>query len=196
MKRIALFLAVALATTTGVLAQNINKNELKQLQAFLNEPAKEAATNAQALNITDLKNPATWEGVTVANGRVTAIKWNDKKLAGALNLSGFTALQSVDVSRNALTSLTVEKDGALTELNASRNRITDVDLNGCAALTKLSLNNNRITEFTLDNVPFIKTLNVASNYLVALDLSSSPTLEYLNCQSNHLEDLTDRKSVV
>ena len=56
MKRIALILAASLATT-GVFAQNLNKNELKQLQAFLNEPAKEAATNAEALKITDLKNP-------------------------------------------------------------------------------------------------------------------------------------------
>ncbi|MDE6242608.1 MAG: hypothetical protein K2M14_01205, partial [Muribaculaceae bacterium] len=189
MKRIALFLAAALATV-GVFAQNLNKNELKQLQAFLNEPAKEAATNAEALKITDLKAPATWEGITIANGHVTDIKWNDKKLGGALNLAGFSALQTVDVSRNAITSLTVANDAALTELNASRNKITEVNLSGCGALVKLNLNNNRISEFALEAVPFIKTINIASNNLVDLNLASSSTLEYLNCQSNRLENLS------
>ena len=171
MKRIALFLAVALASV-GVFAQNLNKNELRQLQAFLNQPAKEAATNAQALKITDLKAPSTWEGVTVANGRVTAIKWNDKKLAGTLDLSGFTALQSVDVSRNALTSLTVANDGALTELNASRNRITDVTLTGCGALGKLQLNNNRITEKTVRVQSFRRALH--QDHHRGLQLSRRP----------------------
>lgn len=63
-------------------AQKIDKNEMKQLKAFLSQPAVTDATNAQALKITDLNSPATWEGVTIANGHVTAIKWKDKKLAG------------------------------------------------------------------------------------------------------------------
>lgn len=52
MKRVALLLAVALASV-AVFAQKINKSELKQLQVFLSEPAEKDATNAQALKITD-----------------------------------------------------------------------------------------------------------------------------------------------
>ena len=73
MKKIALLLAVALSSVT-VFAQSINKNELKQLQNFLSQPAVHHATNAEALKITNVNDPSTWEGVTVANGRVTRVR--------------------------------------------------------------------------------------------------------------------------
>ena len=87
---------------TSAFAQNIAKNELKQLQSFLAQPAQKEATNAKALKISNINSPATWEGVTVANGHVTAIDWKDKGLAGTLDLSGFSALTKADISRNAI----------------------------------------------------------------------------------------------
>ena len=189
MKKIALFLALALSSM-AVFAQNLNRSELKQLQNFLAQPAEKHATNAEALKITDVKTPAGWEGVTITDGRVTAIDWKGKGLAGTLDLSGFKSLAKVDVSRNRLTGIKLAGDAALSELNASRNRLSEIDLDGCGQLVKVSLNNNRITEFTLQDVPFVKNINIASNLLAALDLQASSTLETLNCQSNHLESLT------
>ena len=110
MKKAILMIALVLGCT-GAFAQKIDKNEMKQLQAFLSQPAEKDATNAQALNITDTKSPAAWEGVTVDNGHITKIEWKDKHLAGTLDLSGFAALQEVNVSRNSLTGLTVDNDG-------------------------------------------------------------------------------------
>ncbi|MDE6041267.1 MAG: hypothetical protein K2F99_06790, partial [Muribaculaceae bacterium] len=118
MKKIALFLAVALSSAASF--AQVNKAELKALQNFLNEPAKEAATNAEALKISNIKDPATWEGVTVVGKNVVAIDWKDKKLGGTLALSGFTALTTVDVSRPELTAVPVAHDPALVEFNASR----------------------------------------------------------------------------
>ena len=57
MKKIALMLAVALGSA-ACFAQ-INKSELKQLQNFLNQPAETESTNAQALKITNVKDPST-----------------------------------------------------------------------------------------------------------------------------------------
>ncbi|MBP3537796.1 MAG: hypothetical protein J6J93_09710, partial [Muribaculaceae bacterium] len=175
MKKIALMLAVALGSA-ACFAQ-INKSELKQLQNFLNQPAETESTNAQALKITNVKDPSTWEGVTIVGGNVTEINWKGKKLAGDLDLSGFKALAKVDVSRNKITSVSVAGDAALTEVNASRNRLTSIDLTGTSQLTKLSINNNRLTEFNVSDAPLLKNINIASNYLVALDLHQSSTLE-------------------
>ncbi|MDE6540628.1 MAG: hypothetical protein K2L74_01305, partial [Muribaculaceae bacterium] len=175
MKKIALLLAVAISSVS-LFAQNVNKNELKQLKAFLAQPAVEAATNADALKVTDKNNPATWEGVTVENGHITAIDWKDKKLSGVLDLSGFKALAKVDVSRNRLTGFTAKGDGALTELNASRNKLTEFSVESCPQLTKLAVNNNRLTDIDLSGLQVLKTLNLSNNYLVSLDLSNSATL--------------------
>ena len=78
MKKIALILAVALSSA-ACFAQ-VNKGELKQLQNFLAQPAEKAATNAEALKITNLKDPSTWEGVTVVGNNVTEIKWKEETL--------------------------------------------------------------------------------------------------------------------
>ncbi len=189
MKKVALLFAVTVCSM-AVNAQKIDKNEMKQLQAFLSAPAEKDATNAQALKITDVNAPSTWEGVTVENGHITKIDWKGKKLAGALNLQGFKALTSVDVSRNALTSVSVAGDAALTELNVSRNKITNIDVTDVTALVKVSVNNNRLTEFNLTGVDALENLNIAANHLTALDLSYAKSLKTLNCQSNDLESLS------
>lgn len=143
-------IALMLGSVTAF-AQKMDKNEVKQLQNFLSQPAEKGGTNATALKITDLKSPATWEGVTVANGRVTAIEWKDKHLAGDLDLSGFTALTKVDVSRNALTSLSVAGDAALTELNASRNKLSTLTLKDNSALRDIKVYRNRLTDIDIYN---------------------------------------------
>ena len=80
MKKIALLLAAAISSVS-LFAQSVDKGELKQLKAFLAQPAAEASTNAEALKISNQNSPATWEGITVENGHITAINWKDKKLA-------------------------------------------------------------------------------------------------------------------
>ena len=143
MKKSLLLIALMVGCMSAS-AQKFDKNELRQLQSFLSQPGEKAATNAEALKITDLKNPATWEGVTVANGRVTAIEWGDKHLAGELNLSGFKALTKVNVSRNALTSLNIDGDAAITRLDAQRNKLSGVSLDGCTGLKTLNIYKNQI----------------------------------------------------
>ena len=188
MKKSLLLIALMVGCMSAS-AQKIEKNELRQLQAFLSQPAEKAATNAEALKITDLKNPASWEGVTVSNGHVTAIEWSDKHLAGELNLAGFDALTKLNVSRNALTSLNVEGDAAITRIDAQRNKLTNVSLSGNTSLQTLNIYKNRLTEFSLTGTPIVETVNISNNYLVGLDVANSTSLKTLNCQGNHLEML-------
>lgn len=138
MKKYLLMIALMLGSMT-VFAQKVDKNEARQIKSFLSQNSEKDGTNAQALKVTDLNSIAGIEGITVENGHVTAIEWKDKKLAGQLDLSGFTALTKVDVSRNKITSLNVEGDAALSELNASRNALTSLTLTGCTSLYKVQV---------------------------------------------------------
>ena len=148
---------------TAAFAQKIDKNEAKQLKAFLSQNAEQGGTNANALKVTDLNNFASIEGVTVANGHVTAIEWKDKHLAGNLDLSGFKALTKVDVSRNKIATVNFSGDAALSVVNASRNVLTDANFEGCSNLYEVSLYKNRLTDIEISDVPLIKTLNVSNN---------------------------------
>ncbi|MDE5658646.1 MAG: hypothetical protein K2I25_06370, partial [Muribaculaceae bacterium] len=181
MKKAVLLIALMIGCT-GAFAQKIDKSELKQLQAFLSQPGERDATNAQALKINDTKAPATWEGVTVENGHVTKIEWKDKHLAGTLDLSGFDALQEVNVSRNSLTALTVNEDPVLTKLDASRNKLTEFSSASCPAMTELKIYRNRLTNLDLSGTTSLKTLNCSNNLFVELSVANSPTLVTLNCQ--------------
>ena len=151
MKKALLIIAVMLGGMSAF-AQNVNKNEAKQIKAFLSE-----GNNASALKVSDLNSIATIEGVTVENGHVTAIEWKDKKLTGALNLAGFKALQKVDVSRNDLTSMTVAGCASLSDLNASRNKLAEIDFSGCEQLQKVAVYKNRLTDISLADTPFLRT---------------------------------------
>ncbi|WP_300887199.1 hypothetical protein, partial [uncultured Duncaniella sp.] len=78
MKKALLIIAVMLGSMSAF-AQNLDKNEAKQLKAFLSEPSREG-TNASALKVSNINNLTSIEGVTIENGHVTAIEWKDKKL--------------------------------------------------------------------------------------------------------------------
>lgn len=94
MKKALLMITLMLGCMT-VFAQKIDKNEAKQIKAFLAQPAEKDGTNANVLKVTDVNNIAAIEGIQVENGHVTAIEWKDKKLAGSLDLSGFDALKKL-----------------------------------------------------------------------------------------------------
>jgi Leucine-rich repeat (LRR) protein len=188
MKKVVLLIALALGTG-GAFAQKINSKELKQLQAFLTQPAELVATNAQALNITDLSNPIGWEGVTIENGHVVQLQWKGKHLAGSLNLSGFSALKEVNVSRNNLSQLSVANNPVLASLDASRNKLSDFSADNCSSLNNLKINRNRLTTLNLSGTMALKTLNCSGNLFVELSVANSPTLVTLNCQDCHIEAL-------
>ena len=96
----------ALATLTCGWSQNLSKNEAKSLQAFINQPAAKGGNNGQALGFAG-GNVASLPGITISDGHVTEIKWDNKELAGSLDLTNFPSLQKIDVSGNKLTSLTI-----------------------------------------------------------------------------------------
>ena len=126
MKRI-ITLSIAAVCVIGAYAQRPNDGEIKRLQSFIQLPSQHPGkTNAEALHISDINNPAAWEGIVISNGHVTRIDWKGKHLAGQLDLSGFAALSNIDVSHNALTSLSVAGCTALAELNASHNRLVQI----------------------------------------------------------------------
>ena len=166
MKKALLMIAVMLGSVTAF-AQNLDKNELKQLKEFLSQPSAEAGkTNAEALKIHNLNAPASWEGVTIQDGHVTAIKWSDKKLAGDFSLTGFKVLSSLDVSRNSLSSIDTKGNSNLTEVNAYRNKITAANFEGNIKLQKLNIYRNRLTDIDITDTPLLSNLNISNNLIV------------------------------
>ncbi|MFR5541206.1 MAG: hypothetical protein ACLTID_09870 [Barnesiella sp.] len=106
MKRVLLLIALAMGSLI-VFAQKPNKNEVKKLQNFLQQTSAKGDANYQRLGIASLNSPETWTGVVWSNGRVVSIDWKDKDLSGNLDVDGFTALRSMDCSRNKIKQVNV-----------------------------------------------------------------------------------------
>ncbi|MBO5720637.1 MAG: hypothetical protein J6R61_03830, partial [Bacteroidales bacterium] len=106
MKKV-LFISLLIFVVTSINAQQIDKNELKQLKTFLFQISHSNKTNAQIIGIKDLNNPSSWQGVEWSNGHLKSIMWRGLSIEGELNLSNMVYLQNVDLSRNKLTKINV-----------------------------------------------------------------------------------------
>jgi len=171
-----------------------NDNDFGKLQAFLNQTSSDGShTNGWQLNAAyDPADPATWTGITwnaAAEKRVIQINTDDKSLAGALDVSGCTALLSLWCADNAITSLNAGGCTALTSMQCYDNNLTSLNVSGCAALAVLACRNNALTALDVSENTLLTMLICGGNKLTALDVNTNTLLELLGCEINELTSL-------
>jgi surface protein len=115
---------------------------------------------------------------------------NDLQMAsqGITDLTGieaFTALSTLNVNNNSITSIEVSNNTALTILSATANSITTVDLSNNTALESLNLNINPLGELDISNQPSLLNLYCRSCQLSALDVSANTALEVMIINNNN-----------
>lgn len=74
-RRLYLSMTALMMLVAGVDMSAADKAEMKALKTFLQSPSMDDATNAAALKISNMNDPASWEGVKVENGRIVSIDW-------------------------------------------------------------------------------------------------------------------------
>ena len=205
---------VCLTCAARLVGQPFHAGETAQLRAFLRQnAADEGRKNFQQLGIADT-NAIDWATVTGLTwgpgGRLTAIIWNDKYLAGDLDLSGFDSLRVLRCQVNNLTSLLLTRDSALvhvdcydnlltrmditTNVNLQHfccryNRIATLDVTRNPRLTFLCLSGNPFTRFDLSNNPLLTEFYAAKCSLEEIDFSRNPLLKLVSVRSNKLKRL-------
>jgi len=153
-----------------------------------------------------LDDLATWTGIRwnfEADKRVTEIYLNranpeypfdpvpvpdNIRLSGKLDVSDFTALESLIVSFNKLTEIDVSNNTKLTRLFVEGNHLTELDITNNAELTSLSVRENQLTELDVSNNIELGTLDVGSNQLAELDISNNTKLTILYVGGNQLTE--------
>jgi len=141
----------------------------------------------------ELDDPDTWEGITWVNvgkgRRVQRIDFRDWGVAGALDLSGFIALEDLRVEKNYLTSINLEGLVSLRDLLIYDNQLTSLDLSELSSLVTTYFNNNRISEIDVSNSPALQTLGMGWTDITSVDLSNNPALILLECTDAKLTEL-------
>ncbi|MEP5595737.1 MAG: hypothetical protein ABJP52_17065, partial [Flavobacteriaceae bacterium] len=131
----------------------------------------------------DIITPAEAAAFT---GTINASFRNIGDLTG---IEAFVNIKGLDCSLNALTSLDVSANTALTSLDCGRNPLTSLDVSANTALTNLSCNFNGLTSLDVSANTALTGLTCSDNSLTSLDVSANTYLSYLSCQNNALTSL-------
>ena len=121
--------------------------------------------------------------------RVTELNIAEKGLTDLSALKYFTGLQTLDCSRNLLTTLDVSALTNLTSLVCSDNQLTALDVSGLTNLTSLDCYRNELTALDVSNLTLLTKLDCAYNQLTTLDVSALTKLTSLDCYRNELTKL-------
>lgn len=116
----------------------------------------------------------------------------DKKKQGkitAIDITGDTALTTIDCSFNELTELDVTACTGLTYLDIASNKFDAYSIGANGALEKFYCEKNAIEELDVSKNTALADLNCNTNQLVFLDLSKNTSLANLDCGKNHLTSL-------
>ena len=121
---------------------------------------------------------------------------DNNKVKSAKGIEKLTALTSLDVSWNKLTTLDVSKNTALEVLYVGSNQLTTLDVSNNTALTELWANDNQLTTLDVSKNTALTSLRVYNNQLTTLDVSKNTALTSLRVYNNQLTTLDVSKNTV
>ena len=112
-----------------------------------------------------------------------------------LNLSGCTALESLNLEYIRLVSLNVSGCPKLSVLNCYNSGLSELNIKGCTNLTEIDCRGNNLTELELAECTKLTKLNCSGNKLTSLKINST-NFTMLNCESNFITELNVRNQTL
>ena len=147
----------------------------------------------EAADISLTRNAVGTVSLTEANlaemASVTELNIAERGLTDLSALKYFTGLQTLDCSRNLLTTLDVSALTNLTYLDCSDNALTKLNVSGLTNLTFLDCYRNELTTLDVSKLTLLTELDCAYNQLTTLDVSALTKLTSLDCYRNELTKL-------
>lgn len=117
---------------------------------------------------------------------ITAMDLSRRDIQSLEGIEYFTALESLNVSNNRLTSLDVSKNSRLRSLYCATNALTSLNVSGCPELVDLNCERNRLTELDLSRNTKLVQLYCRHNSLTQLDVSRNLELVFIETFDNSL----------
>ncbi|MBQ7813285.1 MAG: hypothetical protein IJ387_02165, partial [Thermoguttaceae bacterium] len=178
--------------------QGYSATDWNALKRFLETTDRQGVKNGEKVSaqygvgFLDELPGVVWKADATGVKRIKSIAWANLDLVGTLDLTELNALERLDVSKNALTALTLDSS-VLTELNVADNALTALDLATVPALESLRCASNSLTEIELSQNAALIYCDVSFNALSTLDLRVANELTTLRCAGNALStlDLTE-----
>ena len=142
-----------------------------------------------SLTRNDVGTVSLTEENLAAMASVTELNIAEKGLTDLSALKYFTGLQTLDCSRNLLTTLDVSALTNLTSLDCSLNWLTELDVSALTKLESLSCSENALTKLNVSGLTNLTSLDCTFNSLTELDVSALTNLTSMDCSFNSLTKL-------
>ena len=120
---------------------------------------------------------------------ITEITCYANDCVGALNLSGFSHIVSLNTARNRISSLNLSQCTALSSVICSSNRLTSLNVSSLSSLASLTADNNSISSIGLSSNTALRSLSIGNNPISSLSLSANTNLYMLSCSGCDLSSL-------
>ncbi len=157
----------------------ISNANFTSLDLSSNQSIKEfSCMNSAISNLTLGNNTQLITLTVIQNGNLTG-----------LDLSGCTALESLDVSGNNLVGLDLSKNTELTLLDCSSNNLNSLNVSELTKLREIYCFGNNIASLDLSKNTSLVSLECHKNALTSLDLSNNTLLECLTVHDNAIPSL-------
>jgi len=127
------------------------------------------------------------------NTALKTLNMSDNTLS-SITLPQTETLTTLLLNNNLLTSVDLTKNTGLTELNVSYNNLMSLNVSKNTALTTLTANSNSVRTISLPQSTTLTTLNVNSNALTSIDVSNCTALTNLYLGENQLTALDVSKN--
>ena len=173
----------------------VSEDEAMDIESIdLSDVATKIATLAGIEYMKNLKTlSAAYHSLTSLdlshNNALTDVVVNNNKIK-TLDLSGCSAIISLECSGNKLTSLDVSEAVGMTDLACSNNDLGALNLTNNKNLVNLQCSGNNIATLNLKNHLVLEALYCRSNSLSVLDLSKNTALKELDCSQNNIATLS------
>ncbi|MEM6720787.1 MAG: hypothetical protein AAF611_15765 [Bacteroidota bacterium] len=183
--------AFATANFTNIDAQT----EFRQTSCYTAIPDANFEAALTALDYDDIPNDG--QVPTYLIEVVTSLDVRESGISSIVGIEDFTALETLNVNDNIISSLDISNNVNLKFLRAVDNRLTTLDITNNILLEDIRVEENNLASIDLTNQPNLTFLQLNENDLSAIDLSANPLLIRCRLSENNLTtlDLTNNPSI-
>lgn len=135
------------------------------------------------------KNIRTLDGIDKLVNLTSLSLFNNKiDHVSPKQFEGMSNLQSLNLSRNNLTSFSLQRMPALSKLYVFSAGLKQVELTDLPELTLIKFNDNKLTSFEYSLLPKLEKVYIFDNELEHVNIHDLPSMRYMDARQNPMPD--------
>lgn len=121
---------------------------------------------------------------------ITGNDFDSLNIRGANDAFQKNLLQTINLSNNKLTKVTLNDNYTIHHLNLSHNLLTELSFKDGDMMESINVSDNLLTSINLDYCTILKELNIANNHISSMAMPAEHLLNSVHCEGNELSFTT------